>query len=728
MKPSPIYLLGIFFLFLWNCKTQEAHTRTESSLDKAVQGGMWIPNEVHATDIKGKGLAMDVAQLFDTQNKGLNRAIAHFNRGCTSEVISPKGLLLTNHHCGYGEIQSHSTLSNNLIDNGFWAYSLSEELPNESTTATFVLEIQDVTATVLASVNSSLSAEEQMQYVQNNIDYIIKNTALEPFQDVVVKPYYDGNKYYKIVTETYPDVRLVGAPPSSIGKFGSDTDNWMWPRHTGDFSLFRIYADQNNKPAEFSPNNVPYKPDRHLKVSLKGIEKGDFTMVYGFPGRTQEYLPKEAVKNITQVQNPAAIAVRKIALDILDQKMRKDEETRIKYASKYARISNYYKKWIGENLGIEKTSALDKKKAYEDVYSKNLQSQTELYNTFGQVLPELNALHQEQAKYLKAETLFNEIFIRNSETFIFAYLADRLLESVDTDAEAQVLSRIQNLFNSRYKDYDPDLDKEVSLALTEFYLKELPADYLSDALLEETQKLASNWGQSVLTGAKSIGGKSLVSQTDNAMSDPKKFITALQNDPLLQWYRRILQNYKHKTESPIAQLNTQIDAMQKKYMEAQLKVYADKVFYPDANSTLRVTYGNVNPYTNGEGVAYPYQTYLSGVMEKYKPGDYEFDVSQKLQNLYQSKDYGKYAEKGEMPVNFIATNHTTGGNSGSPALDANGNLIGLNFDRVWEGTMSDLYYDPSICRNIMVDVRYIMFIIDKYANAQNLINEIETVK
>ncbi len=732
MRIQTLFIWVIPILFFIQCSTtpkaSEPLSKVEIKKEKAVQGGMWIPNEVDAKDMKKMGLELDIDQLFNTQEKGLNRAIAHFNRGCTSEVISPKGLLLTNHHCGYGEIQSHSTVDNNLIDNGYWAYNLSDELPNESTTATFIVDIQEVTQMVNKGLHSSLSDEEMLQLQRENIDFVISSTPVEPYQEVIVKPYFDGNKYYKIISETYPDVRLVGAPPSSIGKFGSDTDNWMWPRHTGDFSLFRIYADKNNKPAPYSPDNVPYTPDRHLKVSLKGVEKDDFTMVYGFPGRTQEYLPSIAVLNITEKKNPAAIATRKIALDILDKKMRKDEATRIQYASKYARISNYYKKWIGENLGIEKTGAIAKKVQYEDVYTRNLNAQPELFSQYGNVLKELNVLHTQQADYLKPDTLFNEIFLRNSETFIMAYLAQQLLAIKGTVNEDKALERVLSIMERRYKVYDSELDKEVSLALADFYQKELPSSYLTDDISKGIQSLESDWSQSAITGNVKINGVSIVEDAQKAFENPKAVFTAFENDPIVQWYTQLLQNYRTKTEEPNKIIQAKIDQLQKKYMEAQMAVYEDKIFYPDANSTLRVTYGKVNSYTNGDGVSYPYQTYLSGVMEKYKPGDYEFDVSQKLQDLYVSKEYGKYGKNGKMPVNFIASNHTTGGNSGSPALDQDGNLIGLNFDRVWEGTMSDLYYDPSICRNIMVDARYILFIIDKYANAKNLIQEIETVE
>ncbi len=739
MSRSPIYLLLVGILLNWNCSSTSTSIQSRSSSQtnataqtifnpQAVQGGMWIPNEVNAQDMNEKGLQLQVEQLFNNQKSGLNSAIAHFGGGCTSELISPKGLLLTNHHCGYGQIQSHSTVENNYLKEGFWAYDFSEELPNEGLTATFVIDIQEVTSSVFAGINSSLSEDQKLAIQQENIEKIKKNTTLQPFQEILIKPYFDGNKYYKITTETYKDVRLVGAPSSSIGKFGSDTDNWMWPRHTGDFSIFRIYADQNNRPAEYSPNNVPYQPNKFLNVSIKGVNKDDFTMVYGFPGRTQEYLPAIAVQNITQVKNPAAIAVRKIALNILDEKMRKDEATRIKYASKYASISNYYKKWIGENLGIEKTGAIQKKERYEEVFTRNLNEDQKLNNQYGLVLPQLLSLHQQQKQFLQPEALYSEIFLRNSDSFIFAYLANRILQSEGSSNYEKTKNWAKGILERRYKNYDPILDLEVSAALANYYVEALPSGYLESSITSQIKDIPNYFGKSVLTDGKMLNGVLISENIDKAFENDEVLLKALKNDRLVQWVKEVTDNYSTKTNVPNEQLQNEIDALQKEYMAAQMKVFEDAKFYPDANSTLRITYGKVDSYSNSEGVTYPYQTYLKGVMEKYKPGDYEFDVSQKLQDLYQSKDYGVYGENGKMPVNFIASNHTTGGNSGSPALDGEGNLIGLNFDRVWEGTMSDLNYDPSICRNIMVDTRYIMFIIDKYANAQNLIQEIQLVK
>lgn len=692
-------------------------------------GGMWIPTELNEPEMKKMGMKIDAQDIFNPNNPSIKDAIAHFGGGCTSEVISSRGLLLTNHHCGYGQIQSHSTLENDYLKNGFWAMDSSEELPNKGLTATFIIDIKDVTNQVLQGISDDMPEEKRQEFVKSNIEIVSKNVVKEPYQDVFIRPFYKGNKYYQFITETYRDVRLVGAPPSSIGNFGMDTDNWSWPRHTGDFALFRIYSDKNNKPAEYSADNIPYTPKHFLPVSIKGIDEGDFTFVFGFPGMTDEYLPAVALEQTLKTINPARIGIRDVALKILNDKMRKDDATRIKYASKYARISNYHKKWTGESLGLNKSGAVNLRKDYEKEFTNRIEKDPLLRTEYGGLLKELSELYQGKEKYESAEIYFDEAIYRNSETFRVALQLQQLLNAKGTENYAGLKTRLINYLKGLYKDYDANLDQEVSLALIDLYKKNVPKEFLPDAPIQID---AVTFANSILSGKKEVNGAKLTENAEQALADDAAFIKALENDPLMQQVSAIERAYEEKVSPTYTALSNQINQLQRKYMKAQLEVFQDKKFFPDANSTLRVTYGKVNGYKPEDKPRYEAVTYLDGVMEKYKPGDYEFDVSPKLIELHKKKDFGPYGvgknKKAKMPVNFIATNHTTGGNSGSPALDKDGNLIGLNFDRVWEGTMSDLHYDPEICRNIMVDTRYILFIIDKYAGAGYLLNEMKIVK
>lgn len=692
-------------------------------------GGMWIPTELNEEEMKQMGMQISAYDIFNTDGTGINNAIAHFGGGCTSEVISPNGLLLTNHHCGYSQIQSHSSLTNDYLKHGFWAKNNSEELPNPGLTATFVVDIQDVTDKILQGVSDTMYEEQRQDVVKANIDILTANAVKESYQNVFIRPFYKGNKYYLFITETYKDVRLVGAPPSSIGNFGMDTDNWSWPRHTGDFALFRIYADKNNKPAEYSSENVPYQPKHFLPISIKGVKPGDFTFVFGFPGTTDEYLPAIALEQTINTINPARIGIRDVAMRILMDKMKQDDATRIKYSSKYARISNAHKKWTGESLGLVKSNAVDKKLAYEAEFQSRVEANPDWKTQYGTILKELNELYRVKEQYQTAEIYFDESIFRNSETYRIALQIRNLLDAYGTARYDELKVRMINYLTGIYKDYDPDLDQEVSMALISKYVRELPQEFLPDQPIQIGRQTFEN---SIITGKKLINGKNLYKDTAYAMENDADLLEALQNDPLIFQVNNIMQTYRTKVSEKYLAIESEIDQLQRKYMKAQLEVFPELKFFPDANSTLRVTYGKVSGYKPEDKPAYPANTYLDGVIAKYIPEDYEFDLPQKLIDLEKHRDYGVYGEgrgkKARMPVNFIATNHTTGGNSGSPALDKDGNLVGLNFDRVWEGTMSDLNYDPEICRNIMVDARYILFIIDKFAGASYLLDEMTIVR
>ena len=675
----------------------------------AQQGGMWIPSlleGMNEEEMQSLGSELSASDIYDINQSSLKDAIGHFNGGCTSEVISDKGLILTNHHCGFSQIQSHSSEENDYISNGFWAMNYSEELPNEGLFIEFIIRIEDVTTQVLNGVTDQITEKEKQSLIDKNSAAINKTVSKEEWQGSKIKAFFKGNQYFLFITERFEDIRLVGAPPVSIGKFGSDTDNWVWPRHTGDFSLFRIYADKNNRPAKYHKDNVPYTPKHHLPVSLDGIAENDFTLVFGFPGRTNEYLPAVAVEQITQKINPSNIEIREAALKVIDEAMKKDNKVRIQYASKQARIANYWKKWIGENLGIEKSNAIAKKREFEAKFQK-LVKEKELEDDYGNTLSKLEIKYSEFENVAIKRSNFIEIFIRNNELMHTMFRLYQMESSYKKGEEAfnkskdAAIARIQGI----HKNYNATLDEKVYNAIISFYTDNKDASIYN----------SSNF-TNLDTALKVLEG------------DVNAVLGKLNNDAAYSYAKPFIEKFYNVINPEYQRINSEINALQKTYMKALMEVMPNERYYPDANSTLRVSYGQVKGYAPKDAVYYNPVTYLEGVIEKYVPGDYEFDVPQKLQDLYKAKDYGAYADSnGKLPVCFLGTNHTTGGNSGSPAIDANGNLVGLNFDRVWEGTMSDMNYDPEICRNIMVDVRYVLFIIDKYANATHLIEEMELV-
>ncbi len=693
----------------------------------AQQGGMWIPSllkGMNETEMKNLGMKMSVSDIYDVNKSSLKDAVPHFNGGCTSEVISPKGLLLTNHHCGYGEIQSHSTVDHDYLQDGFWAKTLADELPNPDLEVTFIVKIEDVTQQILEGVNALGTEAAKQAKIQENIAKTQTAFTKESWQENKIRTFYEGNQYILFVTETYKDVRLVGAPPSSIGKFGSDTDNWVWPRHTGDFSLFRIYADKNNRPAAYSKDNVPYTPKHFFPVSIDGVEPNDFTMVFGFPGRTQEYLPSFAVEQIVNELNPAKIEVRDQALKVADGYMRQDQAIKIQYASKYAGIANYWKKWIGESQGLKKSNAVQIKKDFEKDFTQRV-NKAGKQSEYGSLLPQFEKLYKEVAPYALARDYFQEVALRNNELLLIGFQLYQLERVYTVRGEQAFNDRKQNFIEAlagTYKDFNKEVDRDIFEKLVALYGTKAPAALTPDSIKNKDYEALTKdiYTHSALTSYE--GFKGLL---DGKAED---VIKKLNKDKGFQLAKALGEHYFNTIAPKYDALNGEINALQRTYMKAQLELYPDARIFPDANSTLRVTYGKVQGYEPKDAVTYDYVTYLEGVMEKYVPGDYEFDVPQKLRELYEAKDYGPYADKnGKLPVNFIGTNHTTGGNSGSPAIDAHGNLIGLNFDRVWEGTMSDIHYDPSICRNIMVDMRYVLFVIDKYAGAKHLIDEMKIV-
>ncbi len=695
---------------------------------QAQQGGMWIPSllqGMNESEMKSLGMKITAEEIYSVNHSSLKDAVPQFDGGCTAEVISDKGLILTNHHCGFAAIQNHSSVEHDYLRDGFWAYKMEDELTNPNMVVMFVVRIEDVTTKVLEGVAALANESDKQKKIQENISSLSNTLPKEAWQENKIRTFYDGNQYLLFVTETFKDIRFVGAPPSSIGKFGSDTDNWVWPRHTGDFSLFRIYADKDNHPAAYSKDNVPYKPKHFFPVSIAGVKENDFTMVMGYPGRTQEYLPSVAVNQIVTTLNPAKIEVRDKALKVQDRFMRKDQAIKIQYASKYAGVANYWKKWMGETKGLKKANAVAAKQKFEVAFQAKV-IKAGKQAEYGNLLADFEKNYTEIQDYALARDYFTEVVMRNTEILSVGYKLYQLEQLLNTKGEQAFTDRKNTLskgIDEFYKDYNVEVDRNVFEQLMSLYATKSPKQFLPESIIGvDTAKLtATVFDNSKLTSLDSF--RSLLE------GDTKTVIEKINADQGYHLVKTLADAYTKNVAPKYDEINLRNIATQRTYMKAilELSPKSDRIF-PDANSTLRITYGKVKGYKPNDAVYYEPFTTLDGVMEKYVPGDYEFDVPKKLIDLYNTKDYGNYGVNGKMPVCFIATNHTTGGNSGSPALDAQGNLIGLNFDRVWEGTMSDIYYSPEICRNIMVDARYVLFIIDKFAGAKNLINELKIIQ
>jgi hypothetical protein len=580
--------------------------------------GMWLPQLLKALNEKemnSMGRKISADDIYSINKGSLKDAIAHFGGFCTSEVISNQGLLLTNHHCGYDAIQSHSSVENNILKNGFWAKSFKEELPNKGLFATFIDRIDDVSAKVLTGVTDGMSATERKAIVDKNLTNLRSSYNLGKFQDVIIRPFFDGNQYFAFLTTTYNDVRLVGTPPESIGKYGSDTDNWVWPRHTGDFSMFRIYADKNNNPAEYASDNVPYKPKHFLPISLDGVEDGDFTMVFGFPGRTQEYLPSDAVNQLVYTLNPAKIAIRDKALKITDKYMRANESTKIKYASKYATIANYWKKWIGESQGLKQTNAIQKKIDYEFTFNSRLGANSP-YKT---ILSDMSKLYRDINDLALARDVYQEIVLRNVDLTAQVLNYKRLVDAYEKSGDKgylDILSRLSGINEDFYKDFDSKIDREKLGALLDFYTLTLDKKFVPEVMqrsalgMKENESYASMVAdQYTMSSFESLDGVNKI-----LTLEPSKAVAAIKSDPLYAMMVAWNDHYQQTINVPYLNIKKEIDLKQELYTKAQMEIMTDRRFYPDANSTLRVTYGQVNGFTPKDGMSYKSVTYLDGVM------------------------------------------------------------------------------------------------------------------
>ena len=681
--------------------------------------GMWLPSLIsqRIVDMQEKGFRLDAEDLYSVNQASLKDAVVLFGRGCTGELISPEGLLLTNHHCGYGQIQQHSSVEHDYLKDGFWAMSREEELPNKGLSVSFLERMEDVTAQVLEGCQAGISEEDRVEIVKKNSKAIIDEAVKEgKGLRATVEALYYGNQYFLFIYRQYEDVRLVGAPPSSIGKFGGDTDNWMWPRHTGDFSMFRIYADKDNNPAPYSKDNVPYRPKKYFHISTKGVQEGDFTFIYGFPGRTQEYLHSAGVRYIEEISDPHKIHLRTLRLDIMNRHQAESQKVRIQYSSKNANVANAWKKWQGEVKGIKKMKTVQTKQEFEAEFAKWAKD-----GEFDGVTDRLAAIYAELEPYQFATDYYTET-VRTIELANFAMSIARLFSQEDSLVTFDN-AKASELAESFYKDWYLPIDKESFTAVMNEYEKNVPAEFKPVYYKEKLAEYGSveAWAEDMFTSSLFTDPAKTASLSpadkERVMSDPA---TVFFNEFLKWYYADIL---------PVTtRLNQELQLVYRDYMRGQMTYCRTqripKAFYPDANLTLRVAYGHIKGYTPADGTYYLPSSTIKGIMEKDNPDIFDYNIPQRLRDIYAAKDYGRWSDaSGEVPVCFIATNHTTGGNSGSPVINADGDLIGLNFDRVWEGTMSDIVFDPEICRNIALDIRYVLFTIDKIGEADYLLDE-----
>lgn len=652
------------------------------SVQLVAKEGMWIPMLLNnnISEMQAMGCELSAEDMYSVNHSSLKDAIVSFGGFCTGEFISSKGLVLTNHHCGYGQIQKQSSMEHNYLKDGFWANSMAEELKNPGLYVEQLVYMEDVT-------NSLVNSGDKFKTIESAL---IKAKELDnPNLDYKVVPFFNNNQFFLLATIKYNDVRLVGAPPSSIGKFGADTDNWVFPRHTGDFSLFRVYNEAGND----------FAPAQHLKVNIAPRTPGEFTMVFGYPGRTQEYLTAVEMDQLVNVENARRVEVRDVLLSIMDEEMRADAEVQLKYASKYARIANGWKKWIGQIEGVQFSKGLDRKRRLEAEFTARIAADANLWDKYSGLLAEIAVNNTQIAEGQLKRNEFIETVYYGIEWFSLVSKLRSAKFGIDMKVELDAF----------HQNYSRTVSEKTTAAMLSLALKTFP-DLLGDMDEATFVRSVHNEVETLIE----LATKDQSIDLETVAPAANKF-----NQAAFQSF------YTISPSNNLLQKATELSA---EYMRALMEVFPERNFYPDANSTLRVTYGKLEGVSPRDAVSYGTTTYLDGAMAKYKPGDYEFDMPAKLIELNENKDFGDYAENGKLPVCNIASNHTTGGNSGSPVLNARGELIGLNFDRIWEGTMSDVNFDPSICRNIMVDSRYVLFIIDKFAGQRWLIDEMELVK
>jgi len=680
--------------------------------------GMLIPSLIAAfeSDMKAKGMKLSAEDIYSVNKASLKDAILQFGGGCTAELVSDQGLLLTNHHCGYSQIQSHSSLENDYLKYGFWAKTKADELQNQGLTAVRIVRIEDVTKLILGSGKTDEAS------IQALIKELTAKAVAGTHYEAEIKPFNYGNDYYMMVKEVFLDVRFVGTPPNSIGKFGGDTDNWVWPRHTGDFSVFRIYVGKDNKPAPYSIDNVPYKPIHFLPISFKNRKEGDFTMVYGFPGATEQHVVSSYLKFIIEKERPARIRMRDLSLGVIDAAMKESDKTRIQYSAKQASIANAWKKWIGQIDGLKRLDAVTIKEQREKEYTDKANSNPEWKTKYGNVVQKMNDLVAQKMDIEFQYAMGAEYFSYGPEYFKLARGINDLLTNYSKYKEKNelsgVITKLKTSGEGFFKNYDENVDAKIFELLTIEYFKRIGDNKLSEAEVKQLKNAI--YTQSVLTNKERY-----LSFLDSYNDESK---AKLENDLGFKHYNALISKFRASTSPDFQAFNAEMTALLKLYVEGKKVMFPNAKHWPDANSTLRISYGKLEGSAPADGMKYTEHTTLDGIIAKYNSGNPDFELLPRMLDLHKAKDYGPYAQNGELWVCFTGSNHTTGGNSGSPVLDKNGHLMGLNFDRTWESTMSDYMFDANRCRNVVVDIRYVLWVMDKYSGAKHLVDEMKLVK
>lgn len=714
MKKITLYFLTLLSVLTFQSRADE---------------GMWLPlfiQRLNYVDMQKEGLHLTADEIYSINHSSLKDAIIIFGGGCTGEIVSPNGLIFTNHHCGFGSIQSHSSVDHDYLSDGFWATRYEEELPNPGLTARFLVSIQDVTAAVLAGVNDKMTESERADKIKENSHKLeLENTKGNQY-DARTVSFFNGNEYYLFLYDVYKDVRLVGAPPTSIGKFGADTDNWMWPRHTGDFSVFRVYTGKDNKPAEYSADNVPMKPKQFLPVSIKDKKIGDYAMIMGYPGRTARYATSYTIKWALEKNNPMIVKIRTKKLDILREDMAADAAVRIKYAAKFAGSANYWKFYIGQNKGLKQLGVYDRKMELEAEFVKWLSVDNDRNAKYGEALNDIATAYKTIDKYEAAVRYNTEAIMQGCEIIAFSrnfnQLAEELAKSNPDQQKIETLTKqVAEASTQYFKNYNAATDIKMLAAMLQLYYNDVPKE-LQPAYLAKIHK---KYRGDFEAYAHEVFAKTIFSskaKVDVFLASPK--LKTLQKDPSWRLYKAFSAN-STIIDSLVKPSNALLAKGNRLFMQGLREMQSNRIFYPDANSTMRLTYGKVLDYSPADAIDYNYVTTLEGVMAKEDPSNPEFVVPDKLKQLYKAKDYGRYGENGKMVVGFLTNNDITGGNSGSPVLNGNGELIGLAFDGNWEAMSGNYAFEPKLQRTICVDIRYVLFVIDKYAGATNIIKELE---
>jgi hypothetical protein len=695
--------------------------------------GMWLPllvKRLNYADMKKLGCKLSADEIYNINKSSLKDAVVMLSGGsCTAEAISAEGLLLTNHHCGYEAIQTNSTVEHDYLTDGFYAKTRAEELPTGGITASFLVRIEDVTSKVLAELTESMSETERTAKVRQIAKTIETEATQGTSYDAAVRGFFDGNEYYLFVYETYTDVRLVGAPPESVGKFGGDTDNWMWPRHTGDFCLMRVYSGPDGKPAAYSPDNVPYKPKHFFPISLDGVEENDFAMVMGYPGRTDRYLTSFGVQMALDISNPAVVKIRDKKLKLMKEDMDASTEIRIKYAANYAQTANYWKYFIGQSEQLKNNNVVEKKQMLEKQFQDWAGQDPARQAKYGNALNEIKKAYEDMRSVTLNRTYLNEAVVRGAAVPFFAYqmsqLAPVIADSSNPGMLAEAIAEIRPEGDLFYKDYNLPTDRKLLAAMLEMYYKDIPKSQQPE-ILDSIYKAHNG---DFMAYANEVYSKSVFATSDkfNAFLDAPD-AKILESDPAVAISKAFMENYVAKFRSSITEIQSRLDKGNRSFVAGLREMTPGKNFYPNANSTMRLTYGQVKDYDPRDAVEYEEYTTLKGVMEKEDPTNPEFVVPAGLKNLYKNKDYGIYGKDGELSTCFISTNDITGGNSGSPVINGKGHLIGCAFDGNWEAMSGDIFFEDQIQRTISVDIRYVLFLIDKLGGAGHIVDEMKLLK